>query len=29
LRKPVSKDALLEAIAAALGNPLNYQCKDL
>jgi FixJ family two-component response regulator len=24
LRKPVSKDVLLQAIAAALGNPLNY-----
>jgi len=29
LRKPISKEALLQAIAAALGSPLNYQCKDL
>src|SRR5438876_8525029 len=27
LRKPVSKEALLQAIAAALGHPINDQCK--
>ncbi len=28
LRKPVSKEALLRAISAALEIPANYQCKD-
>jgi len=29
LRKPISKGALLEAIAAALGKPVTDQCEDL